>query len=269
MITLILAITLIVGGCYDAGYKDFDEELELEELSDEFEEELDTTEVEDTLVEESEEVEVPEVKETEDKEDTKEMMDTEEDTEKVSPEMPSNAGTQEVQDRRLGKVNEIRVIEGEMVKLTPEGTDADGDRIKYLYSEPFDVRGRWRTKVGDVGEYTVEVTATDGKSKVVKTLKVVVQRKNSLPVIVLSNVIVNEGETVTLNPQVTDADPSDHVRVRYEGWMRSNTYTTTYTDAGTHTVVVIAEDGKDEVRKEVTITVKDVNRAPEFNILVG
>ncbi len=53
----------------------------------------------------------------------------------------------------------------------------------------------------------------------------------------ISDIAVNEGDTVTLNPTATDPD-GDALTYTYSGWMTSASYTTGYNDAGTYTVTV-------------------------------
>ena len=86
---------------------------------------------------------------------------------------------------------------------------------------------------------------------------------NENPVLeAIDNLVVNETDTITLNPIAADAN-EDEVTFTYSGFMTSNMYTTTHDDAGTHTVTVTANDiygGQDSI--DVTIMVNNVNRAP-------
>ena len=65
---------------------------------------------------------------------------------------------------------------------------------------------------------------------------------------------INEGDTVTLNPSATDPD-GDTLTFSYSGWITSNSYTTSYQDAGTHTVTVTVSDGELTDSQDVTVTV--------------
>ena len=58
----------------------------------------------------------------------------------------------------------------------------------------------------------------------------------------ITDITVNEGDVVTLSPTATDAD-GDTLTFSYSGWMSTASYTTNYTDAGTHIVSVTVSDG--------------------------
>lgn len=159
--------------------------------------------------------------------------------------------------------------EGDFVRLSPRATDADGDPVTFSYSAPLDADGEWQTQAGDAGEYTVTVTASDGKSAVSKQITIVVLPSNNPPVISgVSDVAVQEGETVVLTPVITDED-GDDVTIRYSGWMTEDTKETGFEDAGEYTVTVTASDDKSETRRTVRITVEDRNRRPVIGDLDG
>ncbi|MCP5002480.1 MAG: hypothetical protein GY941_00785, partial [Planctomycetes bacterium] len=82
----------------------------------------------------------------------------------------------------------------------------------------------------------------------------------------ISVIVVNEGDTITLNPTAVDPD-GDLVTFSYSGWMTSSNYTTDYLDAGAHSVTVTASDGELTASQEVTITVTDVNVAPVLDTI--
>ena len=160
----------------------------------------------------------------------------------------------------------LTVTEGDLVKLNLKATDPDGDELIYTFTAPLNSEGKWQTRMGDSGVFYPEITVSDGKTSIVKKIKLVVEPKNNKPVLqFIANVDVNEGETVTLNPKASDAD-GDRLTYTYSGWMTSNTKQTGYKDAGTHKVTVSVSDGISIVSQEVTVTVKDVNRPPELEI---
>jgi hypothetical protein len=164
----------------------------------------------------------------------------------------------------------VEGTEGDMINLKPEAIDPDGDKILYSFTLPFNKEGRWQTKIGDEGKYTITVGASDGKSTTTENVLVVVKRANRAPTVECKSVVVNEGEQVDLHQSCTVADEDDtEVVVMYGGWMSSWRYTTTFEDAGTHTVTITASDKRKgevlhTVIKDVTVTVKNVNRAPVF-----
>ena len=158
------------------------------------------------------------------------------------------------------------VNEGDLVSFPNlKATDPDGDPITYTFSQPLDASGKWKTKVGDAGEYNVIITASDGKNKVAQTVKLIVNALNKAPVITLKSdeIEVNEGEKIDLGVTVTDPDGDDFT-VKYEGWMRGPVKETTYSDSGEHEVMIIASDGKLASNKTVKILVNNINRAPKI-----
>jgi PKD repeat protein len=165
----------------------------------------------------------------------------------------------------------VEGIEGDLIQLKPEAVDPDGERVVYSFTSPFDTNGRWQTKIGDEGTYNVVVGASDGKATTTETVKVIVHRANRPSVIECKPITVNEGDIVNLHDRCTITDEDDkEVIVTYSGWMGSWRYQTTYDDAGTHTVTITASDKRQgkvlhTVTKDVTITVKDVNRPPVFS----
>lgn len=156
------------------------------------------------------------------------------------------------------------VTEGDLVSFPNlAATDPEGQELTYTFTSPFNENGTWQTNVGDAGTYFVNITVSDGVNEVTQQVKIIVRNSNRAPVIELSStdISVNEGETVTLNPTVTDSD-GDEVTVAYSSWMETASYKTTYNDAGDHKVTITASDGELSSTKEVTVSVNDVNRAP-------
>ncbi|MBT7902543.1 hypothetical protein HN587_01680 [Candidatus Woesearchaeota archaeon] len=160
----------------------------------------------------------------------------------------------------------LTVTEGELVKLNVRANDPDGDELEYTFGNPLDEDGEWQTKEGDQGEYEVDVSVTDGKATTTQEIMVVVLSSNKAPMIdVLTEITLNEGETITLKPVVSDPD-GDYVTVAYSGWMTTNTKDIGYDEEGEYEVVITANDGNHVVTKTVMVTVEDMNRAPELEV---
>ncbi|MCF7860665.1 hypothetical protein K9M79_00340 [Candidatus Woesearchaeota archaeon] len=165
--------------------------------------------------------------------------------------------------------SEITAYEGDLVELSAEVSDPDGEDIVVSYGTPFNQQGEWQTKVGDEGEYEIKVIATDGSIKEEKTVQLTIIPLNSKPVITMdSDLYYDEGDNIVLNPEVVDSD-GDDVILSYSGWMKKSSYQTTYDDAGVYEVTVEAYDGYETVEKTITITVADVNRAPVLSAIAG
>ncbi|MBI4147758.1 hypothetical protein HY490_00535 [Candidatus Woesearchaeota archaeon] len=165
----------------------------------------------------------------------------------------------------LEQISDILVKEGDKVTLRPTASDADGERVTFKYSKPFDGQGVWQTRKGDAGSYRVNVSATDGQEEVAIRFFIAVESVNQPPKLELkeSVISVGEGDIVTLYPVVSDPE-NDPVRITYSGWMKENSYKTDFDDAGVHTVTITASDGLNKVEKTLTVNVREVNRPPVF-----
>jgi hypothetical protein len=162
--------------------------------------------------------------------------------------------------------DELNAMEGDIITLSPKVSDPDGDKATVKYSEPFDSTGVWKTEIGDAGKYTVSVVASDGTLTYKKEATLEIKMKNTAPVLKkINDITVYEGDTIKLPIDVVDRE-GNKVSVTVKGWMNSQTYTTTYEDAGTYTVTVIANDGQYEASQTFKVTVLDKNRPPVFKI---
>ncbi len=161
----------------------------------------------------------------------------------------------------------IEGLEGDLIQLTPEAVDPDGDNITYTFSAPFDAEGRWQTKEGDAGTHTVTITASDGKDTTAEEVLVFIRPTNKAPVIDCPEIMrFREGEIVDLDCAITDPEGDDIV-IEYSGWMTAKTRETTFEDAGTHKAHIRASDPKRTVEKEISIIVTDTNRPPRLERL--
>lgn len=164
----------------------------------------------------------------------------------------------------MEKIDDIVLKEGDPVAVLVDATDPDGDELTITYSEPLDEDGTWITEIGDADTYKTTVTLSDGINEVSQDFNIIVEAVNRPPVIEIEDPIeVDEGQVVILEPIVTDPE-GDNIQLTYSGWMTSDTYETTYDDAGEHIVTITASDGINEVSKDITVIVNDVNRPPEF-----
>ncbi|MCP4342887.1 MAG: hypothetical protein GY799_29395, partial [Desulfobulbaceae bacterium] len=82
----------------------------------------------------------------------------------------------------------------------------------------------------------------------------------------IANISINEGDTVTFSPTASDLG-GDTLTFSYSGWMTSDTYTSSYLDAGTQTVTVTVSDGTLTDTQDVTVTVTDVDVPPVLDAI--
>jgi len=158
-------------------------------------------------------------------------------------------------------------VEGEKIILKYQGSDPDADigpagKLVYTFQEPFDQDGTWQTTQGDAGDYTTEVTVSDGQYNDTATVCFTVLPANHPPVLTVSDVTANEGDTVTLAPTCTDTD-GDAVKISYSGDLTGPVFNPSYDDAGIYNVKVTCTDANGATdAKNVRVTVLDVNRPP-------
>jgi hypothetical protein len=160
----------------------------------------------------------------------------------------------------------LEYVEGDLIDLQPKATDPDDDEVDYSFNGPFNEVGLWQTKDGDAGKYLITVGASDGDLVVKEYVLVIVHPRNKGPIIECpENIVVTETETVNLDCNIFDRE-NDSFDVTYSGWMTSDSYETTYIDAGTYTVLVTATDElNNTAKKSIIVTVKNKNRLPVVN----
>lgn len=160
--------------------------------------------------------------------------------------------------------------EGDLIKLDYKGTDPDKDigpagKLIYTFGKPFDNKQEWQTKRGDAGNYTVNVTVSDGEYNSTQELCFKILPGNHIPVLKIENVTVKEGEELTLKPICTDED-GDKLTITYSGDMSTDSWTPSYNDAGEYNVTVSCTDGFDTVKNDIKVTVENVNRPPVLKL---
>jgi hypothetical protein len=142
--------------------------------------------------------------------------------------------------------------------------DPDGDKVTFTFSPPFSESGVWKTKIGDAGTYDVDVVISDGQLSAKRTVKIGMKMLNTAPVLKsIPDITVKEGETIKLPINAIDRE-GDKLTTKISGWLLTETYKTTYEDAGKYTVKVSVSDGELEASQVVHVEVTDVNRAPVF-----
>ncbi|MBT3304170.1 PKD domain-containing protein [Candidatus Woesearchaeota archaeon] len=174
---------------------------------------------------------------------------------------------EEVETTPTEYTTQIRVKEGEKVKVNVEATDADGDKLTYKFDAPLNNNGEWQTKEGDEGNYEVEVIVSDGEAEAKSVILVMVEALNKAPTLeVKGNLEVNEGEEVILEIITSDNEDDEVIITVFnpkfiqEG--KVFTWKTGFNDAGEYDIKVEASDGKSGVSETITVIVKDKNRAP-------
>jgi nitrogen fixation protein FixH len=156
------------------------------------------------------------------------------------------------------------VKEGEVVKFTPDVSDPNNDALTVQVTEPLK-SGVFTTDHTSAGEYQIRVTATDGELSSEASFKLTIQDVNELPIITeVEDITINEGETVTIKPVVTDLDEDPITLTISEPVGDDGVWETRFVDHGEYFITVSANDGKDVVNKRIKLLVQDVNMPPEI-----
>lgn len=112
--------------------------------------------------------------------------------------------------------------------------------------------------------FYVQFTALSKGKKIVQNVIITVRDANRAPVIDdLQPIAISEGETVKITPSAYDMD-GDKIKLRYSGFMESDSYKSGFDDAGTYYVKVTASDGLLEASKFMQVNITESNRAPSF-----
>lgn len=173
-------------------------------------------------------------------------------------------------------LNDVKVMEEDLITLNARVSDPDNDNLSITYSEPFNSRGTWQTKLGDAGTYNAWVSISDGQDTVKQDFKVIVELKNTAPVLKqIPDILANEGDLVKIKVDATDRE-GDPLIITYSGWMNTSEKQTSYDDAypngcnergctALYIVTVTVSDGILSSSQDVKIRIADKNRPPIFN----
>lgn len=176
--------------------------------------------------------------------------------------------TEDIEEIETSGLQRLSVQETELVNLKLNVSDADLDQVTYTFSSPLNEEGKWQTDYGDAGEYIITITASDGTTTSEKKVLLVVEKKNVPPVIegLESEITVDEGEIVSLEPQISDPNKDDIEVIFSEPLDEIGVWETDHTSAGVYDVTVTASDGEMQSEATVEITVRDVNVPPEIQL---
>ncbi len=173
----------------------------------------------------------------------------------------------------------ITVSEGQEASIGASASDPDNQNsvnnddnaLTITYSAPFDSNGKYTPSYDASGEFTTLVSVSDGEFTDTKIVTVTVLNVNRPPHLNdLTDITINEGETVYAqvgrDPDNENIDPSDdnnithryfNVPLDHEGKWKTN-----HENSGNYTVGVEVSDGTLGVRKNVRLTILNVNRPP-------
>jgi len=184
-------------------------------------------------------------------------------------------------------LNNAFVNENEQLIFNVTATDPDGDKITYLAIDLPDDAGfvnnkfKWTPSFDTVKKNWLEKIITRihipykpkrnffvtfiAKSDNIETkheVKITVYETNRAPILEkIGTIIVNEGELLTLEPSAADPD-GDILRYNYFGFANKKKREIGYDEAGTYYTNVLASDGYLSDSENITLIIKNTNRAP-------
>ncbi len=184
-------------------------------------------------------------------------------------------------------LNDAFVNENEQLILNVTATDPDGDKITYMavdmpdgssfinnefkWTPSFDtVKKNWFEKIitriripyKPKRNFFVTFIAKSNDVETKQTVKITVYETNRAPVLEkIGAITINEGETLRLEPVAADPD-GDILRYYYFGFANKKKREIGYDEAGTHYTTVLVSDGYLSDSENISIIIKDTNRAP-------
>jgi len=182
----------------------------------------------------------------------------------------------------IHQIDTITIKENETFTIEPNATDPDNENsvsnddnnLTFYYASLFDENGTWTPDFDKAGNYTVQATVTDGEYYDDTFATIIVLNTNRPPVIDTNDTMtVNEGDLITLDMLAYDPDNKNNVTnddnelsVKVTAPLDENaTWQTTDEDSGNYTITITVSDGEYNTTKDVTITVQNINRAPEID----
>ncbi|HIH12548.1 TPA: cadherin repeat domain-containing protein [Candidatus Woesearchaeota archaeon] len=169
----------------------------------------------------------------------------------------------------------ITVKETETVDLKKTIIDPDNDPLFYIFNEPFDRSGTWKTNYSDAGNYLAVFTVSDGEFEVPVRIEIQVLPSNEAPQIEhsfsdLTKITFQENQDLEFYVNVRDKDTItyywelDGQKISEES---SGKYHFDYDSDGEHTLIAIVNDGEQKTTKFWDILVEKTNRQPKLNLL--
>jgi hypothetical protein len=160
----------------------------------------------------------------------------------------------------FASLKNIEVYEEELVELNVSVKDIDNDNIIITYSSPFNQEGKWQTKRGDKGNYSVNITISDGISKRSGKIEVTVLSINNPPVLdFISDITINENDLVEITVNATDSNNDTlFYSINDSRFTQNNNlfiWKTSKGDEGIYIIKVTITDGELNTSQEVRIKV--------------
>ncbi len=165
----------------------------------------------------------------------------------------------------LQTIANITANETDLITITPSASDPDGDNITYYFTSPLNSSGQWQTDYLSAGNYTANITASDGELNDTKEISIEVFNINRPPILQpIANITINETQLAAVTPNATDPD-GDNITYHFSLPLNSSgEWQTNYSSAGTYNVNITASDSINQTTRTVVITVLNLNRLPNI-----
>lgn len=175
----------------------------------------------------------------------------------------------------LTEIGEKYISENDTLIITLSATDADNDaNLTYSTNATFgNLSGivfTWKPDYDSAGIHVVEFTVSDGMDSDSETVVINVENINRAPVLSsIENLEINENELMSITLPGSDPDGNNLIyssNVTF-GHVSGNIFTWTpgYDDAGVYIIEFTVSDEFDSDTEIVTVTVNNVNRAPDLS----
>ncbi|MBI2629241.1 hypothetical protein HYW74_04105 [Candidatus Pacearchaeota archaeon] len=89
----------------------------------------------------------------------------------------------------LQHLNNIDVVAGQLVVVSPSASDIDNDNLVFAFSSPLNASGMWQTTKGNEGSYNVMISVSDGKGGIDEQQITI----NVMPKAVINELLANPG----------------------------------------------------------------------------
>ena len=174
------------------------------------------------------------------------------------------------------------VAENAPLSFTVSGSDPDGDALTYSAAglpagASFSAASRtfsWTPSYSQAGSYTVTFTVSDGSLSVSQSVSITVTNVDQAPVLAAIGA-QSVAENAPLSFTVSGSDPDGDALTysatglpagaSFSAASRSFSWTPNYDQAGNYTVTFTVSDGTLSASQAVSITVSNVDRAPQIS----
>jgi hypothetical protein len=165
----------------------------------------------------------------------------------------------------------VDIEEGDEFRFFVDVTDNDGDDVNVIWKYDGKVIATESTGLYDItydsaGNHELVLLVNDSFNTFEKKWTIVVENVNRKPELEDVTISVEEGETAEFLLPEVDQDGDTLTYTFEEPFNEEGKWETTYKDAGTYTVDVVADDGDKKTTFMATFTIENVDREPTIEL---